>query len=128
MKINQNNQKGSGFRPLHSWQTKLLAVALVVAFLLAIAASTSAQSESYRFVSKWGTFGTEPGQFDHPYDVVLDSSETVLYISDTYNHRIEKFTTEGQFLSTWGSYGTGVGQFNYSMGLAIDNSDNVYVA
>jgi len=128
MKLHHNRSEVSGFGTLHSWQTKLFSIALTVALFVAIAAVTSAQTESYNFISKWGTQGIREGQFDHPYDIVLDSSESVLYITDTYNHRVEVFTTDGRYLSTWGSYGTENGQFNYSMGLAIDTADNIYVA
>ena len=83
-----------GFGTLRSWKTKLFSATLLAALLLALASVTSGQSETYKFIDKWGTQGNGEGQFDHPYDVVLDNSESTLYITDTYNHRVEKFTTE----------------------------------
>lgn len=107
-------------------RVKLLGVAIIVA-LYAVTFVASAQTQNYSFVLKWGSLGTGKGQFDHPYDVAVDNAGNV-YVSDTYNDRIEKFTGEGVFLAAWGAYGTGNGQFNYSMGITVDDSGNVYVA
>jgi glucose/arabinose dehydrogenase len=42
------------------------------------------------FVSKWGTFGTDEGQFNFPMDVAVASDGSV-YVADMVNHRIQKF-------------------------------------
>ena len=83
----------------------------------------------YELVTKWGSSGTGNGQFDHAFGVAVDNSGYV-YVADTDNHRIQKFTTEqiGDFVTTWGGLGTGDGQFNYPKGIAVDNSGFVYVA
>ena len=44
------------------------------------------------------------------------------------NHRIQKFTSDGQFIAKWGSGGNGDGEFYYPFGIAIDSSGHVYVA
>ena len=93
---------------IFSRQFKLFVLAFIVVLFVSIAAS-SAQTEKYQFISKWGSQGTDAGQFDHPYDVILDSSENILFVSDTNNHRIQTFTTDGKFVSTWGTYGNGHG-------------------
>jgi len=85
---------------IFSRQFKLFVLAFVVVLFVSIAAS-SAQTETYQFISKWGSKGTDAGQFDHPYDIILDSSENTLFVSDTNNHRIQTFTTDGKFLSAW---------------------------
>ena len=56
----------------------------------------------------------------------MDSSGNV-YVSDRYNHRIQKFDSSGNFLLKWGSFGTGDGQFARPRGNAVDSSGNVYV-
>jgi len=52
----------------------------------------------------------------------------LVYVADSWNNRIQKFTKDGRFLSAWGSYGSGDGQFNYPRGIAIDTDGLVYVA
>jgi len=83
--------------------------------------------ENYELVTKWGSNGTGDGQFDHPDGVAVDSSGYV-YVADSMNSRIQKFTSSGDFVAKWGSEGTGDGQFNYPYGVAVDNSGYVYVA
>jgi len=84
------------------------------------------------FVRSWGSQPVGqpaggPGQFFGPRAVAIDSAGNV-YVTDTGNKRIEKFTADGKFLATYGSGGAGLGQFNEPVGLAIDKSGNFYVA
>jgi PKD repeat protein len=48
-------------------------------------------------------------------------------VSDTFNHRIQKFTSSGTFITKWGSEGSGDGELYYPFGIAIDSSGNVYI-
>ena len=49
-------------------------------------------------------------------------------MADTFNHRIQKFTSNGGFITQWGSEGSGDSQFRYPKGIAVDATGNVYVA
>ncbi|WP_255317342.1 choice-of-anchor U domain-containing protein, partial [Candidatus Magnetobacterium casense] len=104
--------------------TKMITV--IIALVL-VSVATVAATETYSFVTKWGSFGSGDGQFYHPSAVAIDASGNVL-IADSYNNRIQKFTSIGTFITTWGSGGSGDGQFNYDHAVAIDGSGNVYVA
>ena len=42
------------------------------------------------FVTKWGTFGTGPGQFLSPFGVAVNATGDV-YVSDTGNHRVDRY-------------------------------------
>lgn len=78
------------------------------------------------FVATWGTQGSGDGQFENPYGLDCDNSGNV-YVADTGNQRIQKFSSDGTFLTKWGSAGQGAGQFNNPVGIACDDGDNVYV-
>ncbi len=77
--------------------------------------------------SSWGSSGSGNGQFDGPSYVAFDSAGNV-YVSDTFNNRIQEFTSAGVYVTQWGSFGSGNGQFEYPFGVAVDSADNVYVA
>lgn len=56
----------------------------------------------------WGSFGTgtaiepaQPGTFNEPWGVALGPDGSV-YVADTWNNRIQKFSPEGQFITAWG--------------------------
>ena len=51
-----------------------------------------------------------------------------LYVSDTYNNRIQKFTKNGRFLVGFGLEGDGDGQLKLPWGLTLGDGGDVYVA
>jgi sugar lactone lactonase YvrE len=87
------------------------------------------------FITEWGSEGTSEGQFGGgcltvfecgPQGIAVDEEGNV-YVADTSNNRVQKFTSDGVFITEWGDYGSGDGQFNYPAAIAIDMSGNVYV-
>jgi sugar lactone lactonase YvrE len=51
------------------------------------------------FLTSWGSRGNEPGNFNYPENIAIDSQDNI-YVTDKNNHRIQKFTSEG-FLMEW---------------------------
>jgi tripartite motif-containing protein 71 len=49
-------------------------------------------------------------------------------VADTFNDRIQKFSSGGAFIAKWGASGSGDGQFSSPEGVATDAAGNVYVA
>jgi sugar lactone lactonase YvrE len=81
---------------------------------------------TYNFVTTWGSQGGGSGQFSEPKGIGVNDNRHV-YVADTGNNRIQKFSINGGFLTEWGKDGTTVGKFNNPMGIAVNNS-YVYVA
>ncbi len=47
--------------------------------------------------ARWGTAGSEPGQFVEPVGLAADASSRI-YVADTGNHRVQVFDADGKFL------------------------------
>ncbi len=78
--------------------------------------------------------GSAPGLFQGPRDVAVAPDGT-LYVADTFNHRIQHLTPDGEVLHVWGSPTTlefteapPPGTFNEPWGIAVDAQGRVYVA
>ena len=52
------------------------------------------------FILEWGEEGSNPGQFDTPHSMDVDSQGYV-YVSDMNNKRIQKFDSNGSFIIEW---------------------------
>ena len=75
-----------------------------------------------------GGQGTGDGELDSAGGVAAASDGSV-YVSDWFNHRIQKFTSEGVFVSEWGTFvGSGDGEFYYPQSVAVASDGSVYVA
>ena len=92
-----------------------------------IDAENPGDGSSFEFAGEWGSFGSEEEQFWNPYGIAVGPDGSV-YVADTYNDRIQKFTSEGVFVSKWGSYGTGDGEFNGPYGITVASDGRVSVA
>ena len=56
------------------------------------------------FSCTFGHCGKEPGCFNNPRDLTLNSNEDQLFITDRNNHRVQVFTPSGQFLRIFGNF------------------------
>ena len=83
----------------------------------------------------WGGFadasqGKAPdGMFNEPWGVAVAPDGSV-FVSDTWNHRIQKFTADGQFVKGWGVSGLADTPYSFygPRGIAVDGKGRVYVA
>jgi DNA-binding beta-propeller fold protein YncE len=95
--------------------------------LLLLCGTAFSEYQDYKLVDEWGGSGSADGQFLQPFGIAIDGDDNV-FISDPLNHRIQKFTPEGEFIATWGTYGRDEGQFIAPQGIDVDGDGNVYVA
>ena len=70
-----------------------------------------------------GHQGTANGEFDSPHGITIDTKNDV-YVVDTGNFRIQKFTKDGQHIKSWTHANSGGGVFRIPYGIAFDGNTN----
>ena len=79
-------------------------------------------------IRTFGTQGSRNGQLKDAYGVAVDRDDNI-YIVDCGNHRVQKFSPEGEFVAAVGGCGTNQLQFHYPVGIVYSHRDNyLYVA
>jgi len=82
-------------------------------------------NEIYRFNFAWPLL-KQPWYFNNPTGIACDNKGYV-YISDTENSQVQKFTQDGLFVSKWGKYGSDDYKLNNPRGIVADSKGNVYI-
>jgi sugar lactone lactonase YvrE len=77
-------------------------------------------SKDGKLIKTFGKLGKDPGDFDQPHALAMDSKGR-LFVGDRGNNRIEIFDQDGKFIDQWK-------QFSRPSGIYIDRNDNIYVA
>jgi NHL repeat len=78
-----------------------------------------------------GISGAAANELSYPYDLTLDSLDTV-YIAERGNNRVQKWLVGASSGSTVagqasGLSGSGLNYFNRAGGVVVDSNDNLYV-
>ena len=114
---------------MSSIQNKLirgLVFLLTSIFLFLGMPDLASSEETYVFERMWPTL-QQPWYFSNPIGISINKTEYV-FIADKDNHRILKFTLDGQFVGKWGNQGNGDGEFDRPFDVAVDPDGFVYVA
>jgi len=69
---------------------------------------------------------TDPGTFSLPEAVAVDADGNV-YVTDTFNDRVEIFDAEGNFISMFGKIGDAPADFERPKGIAVDGDGHIWV-
>ena len=85
----------------------------------------SAINEKYVFKSNWGEKKYKNGQLSEIHDV--HSIGKFVYVPDYEDHKIKKFTSDGELVLEWGSEGSDQGEFDTPHSVATDSFGNVYI-
>jgi len=76
-------------------------------------------SPSGGLITKWGSRGVKPGEFNLPHSIVVDAKDRVL-VGDRENNRIQAFDADGKFLEMWRGFAP--------YGLALSPQGELFVA
>ena len=67
------------------------------------------------------------GEFYYPAKIATGPGGRI-YVSDSYNNRVQVFTGKGEYLTQWGGMGFWRGRFRVASGIAVDKKGRVFVA
>ena len=104
----------------------VLATVFSVLLLAGVATNQSFGDNAHSYVLQWGSFGQIDGGHFFQLESLSVDNEGNVYVTDSGNARIQKFTSDGQFLETWGVSGIDNGEFKKPTGIAT-YENNVYV-
>ena len=85
------------------------------------------------YLRRWGgpfglnIFGPFNGWFTTVTGLAVDKVGN-LFVADFYNHRVQKFRSDGTFLTSLGKKGNGPGRFNHAIAVAVAEDGSVFVA
>lgn len=109
-----------------SWRVAWIILGLFILMIAGAEPVHAGPTDPPVFVTSWGGNGTADGDLRSPSDVEVDANGDV-YVVDSANDRIQKFSPDGVFLEKWGSAGSGPGQFNRPFGIGIGPDGFIYV-
>ncbi len=103
-----------------------------IIFIIAICLLASCNKEEVvtpspqvEFLLEWGSGGERDGEFNQPIGIAIDD-EGFVYVSDSKNNRIQKFSEFGELYSLWSDGGTEDTALKTPMHITTDGK-NVYV-
>ena len=85
----------------------------------------------------WGQYGASDynsmvmapeGSFNEPWGLAVGPDGSV-FVADTWNNRIQKFTSDGKFITMWGQFGAAETPYHFwgPRGVAVDGQGRVYI-
>jgi hypothetical protein len=92
-----------------------------------------ASGSDVSLVKSWGRQGNGEGELNYPYDILLDEaalagqSDGYIYLCEYGNHRVQKFTMDGEIVGSFGKNGRRQGELDQPWGIACDSKGRMYV-
>jgi len=92
-----------------------------------------ASGQEAKLVKSWGQQGYDAGRLNYPYDILLDDAalagdaEGRVYLCEFGNHRVQKFTLDGEFVGSFGTNGRRAGELDQPWGIARNSQGQMFV-
>ena len=74
----------------------------------------------------FGSAGSQVGELYHPTNIAI-GAEGDVYVVETSNFRVQRFTAEGKHVRMYGQIGAEGGNFSRPKGIALDRNGRLYV-
>ena len=84
------------------------------------------EKQTGKFLFKFGSAGSKPGELFHPTNIAIGADGDV-YVVETSNFRVQRFTAEGKPVRMYGEIGSERGNFSRPKGVALDRNGRIYV-
>jgi len=89
-----------------------------------------------KVVNTWGTLSIlvddhpPDGTFNEPWGIAVSPDGQFIYVADTWNHRIQKFSVKGEYITSWGYFGQNEDEYAFwgPRDIAIDSEGNLYIS
>ena len=88
---------------------------------------TQEQTRRFRSVLSFGQKGAAVGMFNAPYGVAVNDHDEIA-VTDTWNHRVSVFSSDGTHLRSFGRKGQNNSELHCPKGIAFDSHGNIVVA
>ena len=81
----------------------------------------------FRPVLSFGQLGSAAGELSNPWGVAVNERNEIA-VTETGNHRVQVFSSNGNYLRSFGTKGDKQGEFDWPAGIAFDNNtENVII-
>ena len=88
---------------------------------------TQVQTRCFRSVLSFGQKGESLGMLNWPCGVAVNDQDEIA-VTDTWNHRVSVFSSDGTHLRSFGRMGQNNGELHCPKGIAFDSHGNIVVA
>ena len=85
------------------------------------------QTRRFRSVLSFGQKGKSVGMLNLPCGVAVNDQDEIA-VTDSSNHRVSVFSSDGTHLRSFGRWGNNNGEFKCTIGVAFDSLGNIVVA
>ena len=127
----QNNRDGtyeiSYMYCIDCWYSKPISVKVNGEHVHGSPFTVKAKSRQLRPISSFGVQGSSDGMFNEPLGVAVNGRDEIA-VSDSGNHRVQVFSSDGTYLRSFGIEGDKHGEFHMPSGIAFDANGNIFVA
>ena len=124
----QNNRDGTYkityFRK--NWYTRPVSVKINGEHVHGSPFTVEAKHREFKPVLSFGQQGSSKGMFNGPCGVAVNERDEIA-VSDSGNHRVQVFSSDGTYLRSFGEEGYRQGQFQTHSGIAFGTNDNIIV-